>query len=509
MRALALLLIAAAPALADDRLTCFSPDAAPDAKIAACRATASDPNLPNATRADALGARANALIAEGRSADALTDLDAALKFVPDDTRLLLARGQLRQGTAAEDDFSAVLAKDPANAAALIARAEMRLRRKATAEGLTDMRAARRYAPNNPLPVRVLGKASLEQGKLLEAVADLSQAARLDPRDAESLTLLGQAHLRSDHSAEALAAFTAALAIAPADVDALRGRATAAGRAENFPAAIADLTTLLKAQPDDAAARQARGVARLQSGDAKGAAEDFTVLLKIAPADAELLFFRATAKLRAADLPAAEADFSAVLRVRPQEPDALNGRGLARLLQGQFATAEADFSASLAANPNAGDVLANRGQLRFMRGNFAAAETDLAAALARPGANPTLALWHTIAARRLHRPDMLARSAQQLSPAWPADRWPMAAVRYFLGETGADALRTVDGTLQRCEAAFYLGQAALLNGKRAEAEKEFRAAAAADARGSFAKIAAQAELARLEKDKGPGAAAPSP
>ena len=86
---------------------------------------------------------------------------------------------------------------------------------------------------------------------------------------------------------------------------------------------------------------------------------------------------------------------------------------------------------------------------------------------------------------------------------------MAAVRFFLGETGPDALLKADGALQRCEAAFYLGQAALLNGKRDEAEKQFRAAASADIRGSFAKIAAQAELARIEKDKGPGAKAPSP
>ncbi len=70
-------------------------------------------------------------------------------------------------------------------------------------------------------------------------------------------------------------------------------------------------------------------------------------------------------------------------------------------------------------------------------------------------------------------------------------------------------RAADGVLQRCEAAFYLGQAALLTGRREEAAKEFRAAASSEARGSFAKIAAQAELARLQKDKGPGVTAPSP
>ena len=171
MWVLALFLVGTPPALADDRLTCFSSDAAPAARIAACRTTAGDASLPAATRADALGARAEALAAEGRPADALTDLDAGLRLVPDDTRLLLARGKLRQGTAAEDDFSAVLAKTPANAEALMARGESRLRRNATAEGLADFRAARRYAPNNPLPFRVLGKASLAQGKLIEAIAD--------------------------------------------------------------------------------------------------------------------------------------------------------------------------------------------------------------------------------------------------------------------------------------------------------------------------------------------------
>jgi Flp pilus assembly protein TadD len=316
-------------------------------------------------------------------------------------------------------------------------------------------------------------------------------------------------LRIDDSAGAAAAFTGALAAAPEDIESLRGRATAAGRRQDFPAAIADLGRLLALRDDDEA-RRARGVARLQSGDAAGARDDLSRLLAKTPADAELLFFRATASLRAADFPAAEADFTAVLTSRPKEPDALNGRGLARLLRGQFAAAEADFTTSLTLQPKAGDVLANRGQLRFLRGDFAAAESDLAAALASPGANPTLALWRHLAARRRGASDPnLASAAQAFAPQWPMDRWPMAAVRYFLGEVGADALRTAKDDLQRCEAAFYLGQAALLAGDVAAATREFQAAAAMPVHGSFARIGAQAELARLQKEKGPGAVAPSP
>ncbi|TAL01756.1 MAG: tetratricopeptide repeat protein [Rhodospirillaceae bacterium] len=458
-------------------MACFTATAEPAARIVACGVVAADDSLPAAIRANALAIRAGINTADGKLAHALADYDAALTLNPHDGAAMLARGKLREmqddTSGAMADYSSVLAVDPASAEAYGRRGALRLK-------------------------------SSDNKSIDQALADLTEAHRLNPADAAVSQLLGMAQLRANHSADAIATFSTLLATSPDNVDALHGRATALGRQGNFTAAIADLDALLKLRPDDKEALKARGVAALQADKLQPAIADFTRLLTLTPGDVETLFFRATARFRAGDIANAESDFDAVLAKRPRDPDALAGRALARMTAGRLAEAETDFSIALTIAPHAGTLLADRGRLRVLRGDYSGAAQDLAAAMETMAATPDVAVWRFIADGRNNQDGVKALSAARRKFAADISRkasWPMAAVRYFLGEIPAAEMITDvgDHPLQQCEAAYYLGQAALARRDRAEAMRQFATATSTDARGSFAFIGAKIELAKLHKN----------
>jgi lipoprotein NlpI len=214
-----------------------------------------------------------------------------------------------------------------------------------------------------------------------------------------------------------------------------------------------------------------------------------------PRDAEILFFRGTARFRAGDIADAIADFDAVLALRPHDPDALAARGLARVTAGDLANGEADFSAVLMKDPKVITVLTYRGQLRVLRGDYTNAARDLTIAAALSPESAEIAVWRTIAEQRagIKNTEALAAARARLTDTG----WPLPAVRYFLGEISASELAAHAGSdAETSDAFYYLGEAALARGDRAEAIKQFTAATATSARGSFAYIGARIELAKL-------------
>jgi tetratricopeptide (TPR) repeat protein len=463
-----LLLIATTATHAADPSACFAPDIDQGQRYAGCSATANDAGLPAGVRANAFVTLAEIEAARGQQTAALKDYDTAIALDRKDTSALLARGKLLEIMGHDDrasaDYSAVLAMETASAEALARRGALRLK-------------------------------SDKPAVLADALADLTEARRLDGRDPAILRLLAKAELRTNHNAEAAASFSALLSQTPDDSEARRGRATAYGRLGNFDGAIADLDVVLRALPGDVDALKARGVAALKADRFAPATSDFTTVLAHKPKDAEALFFRATARFRGGDVAGALADFDAVLALHSKDPDALAGRGLARVTAGDLANAEADFSAVLATEPKAVTVLTYRGQLRLLRGDYAGALKDLTSALALSSASPEIAVWRAVAERRLGAKDndWLAEARGKFA----TKDWPVPAARYFLGEiTARDLAASATSDTETCDAGYFLGEAALARGDRSEALKQFTAATATTARGSFAYIGAKVELAKL-------------
>jgi len=191
-----------------------------------------------------------------------------------------------------------------------------------------------------------------------------------------------------------------------------------------------------------------------------------------------------------------------------------GNGLDFARQAQEAEGRRDFEQAAALYTKAiesgdldtqqlGDALHYRGNANFFLGRFGAASTDYVVSLRADPKNLYVALWLFLA--RQHggqdgRVELANYTRQQDLFYWPG---PVASL--YLGKIGVEdvLLAAKDPFLdektqleQSCEAYFYAGQYALLNGDKAGAARLFRAAVATGVTSFIEYDAARTALERL-------------
>ena len=231
---------------------------------------------------------------------------------------------------------------------------------------------------------------------------------------------------------------------------------------DFAAAIADYDEAIKLDPKNASALTNRGTAHSEKGDADAALADFDEAIKRNPRYASAYFNRANGYAARADADRAIADYTSSIRYDRRNVNAYIARGALYLAGGAVPKARADMT--------------------------------LAARLDRK--NAYAVLWQDIAERRAKQKGVLTRGVKGLD----MKAWPAPVIRLFTGEIKQDAVLTAadDGnpTVKQahiCEANFYGGQYALIEGQRDEAQKLFEAAAKDCPHGFLEGIAATAEL----------------
>lgn len=124
-----------------------------------------------------------------------------------------------------------------------------------------------------------------------------------------------------------------------------------------------------------------------------------------------------------------------------------------------------------------DAYVAAGMSSFYLGRYDDASSQFARAadLAGPSELPYALIWLVMSERRLGRSPVVAvqRHRARLDSGWPSE-----AVSFVLGEGGAEALLGAarrdekERRLRLCEAYFYLGQIALLDGRTQEARRWF-------------------------------------
>jgi lipoprotein NlpI len=171
-------------------------------------------------------------------------------------------------------------------------------------------------------------------------------------------------------------------------------------------------------------------------------------------------------------------FDAAIRFDPSSPLAYVGRGMVHLQMGEADLAIADDEAALKIAPEDPFAQANRALALFYLGRFEAAAEGYAIVHAHDPSDAGFLLWLHIARARSGADDTAAfrQDAGAIDPA----RWPGPAVVFFLGQAKAEEVTAAadrgskaERLQQDCEAGFYLGEAALLQGDRSAAEAQFR------------------------------------
>jgi lipoprotein NlpI len=264
-------------------------------------------------------------------------------------------------------------------------------------------------------------------------------------------------------------------------------------------AIQDYDQAIGLDPNNAYPYNGRGVAYQRKGDNDRAMRDYDQAIRLDPNFAAPYTNRGNAYRVKGDNDRAIQDYDQAIRLDPRLAIAYNNRGNAYRSKGDNDRAIADYSEAIRLDPNYAHPYASRGRLYFFSKAVAMAEADFKKASEIDPKYAYAALWLDLIERRIDVPSHLADAATQLDMT----AWPAPLVRLYLGQmTPADVLAAAQNADARkmkdqvCEANFYSGELALLQGKRGEAIRLFRLAAADCPPDFVESAAATAELKGL-------------
>jgi lipoprotein NlpI len=243
----------------------------------------------------------------------------------------------------------------------------------------------------------------------------------------------------------------------------------------------------------------RGDALMAKSDAAAAIRDYGEAITAVPEFAEAFNNRGNAYDASGDHQRAIQDYDESIRLRPEFPEAFNNRGTTYDETGDHARAIQDFDQAIRLNASYQNAFKNRGRAKFYQGRFAAGADDFAKALTLQRTDAYAALWLHLARSRSGKPapDELRDNAEQLDHAkWP---WPLVAA--YLGTPDIESMQAAaaqdpaEAKDRKCEAAFYLGEDALLSGGTAAASELLQQAVTLCAKDSLEYYAARFELDR--------------
>jgi len=271
---------------------------------------------------------------------------------------------------------------------------------------------------------------------------------------------------------------------------------------NYKTAVRDFSQALKFAPGSTDALYNRGGAYSKLKQWDDALADFNALLNLVPNDPNTLYARAWVYSQLGKDETAIADLDQVLTQVPDDQDALLDRGGLNIRAGRYDAGIGDFSQLLKLDPKAAAAAYNRGRAYYAKQDFKSAAEDFALALKLRPNNPYAALRLYLAQARQGQGDaaVLKTSIDALQPS----NWPRPLLELFAG-TGTDAalLAGIDQLPPKfrldtlCEAQYYLGERALLNGDKKAAREYFTAAAAASDSVTTEHIDAKAALTRVD------------
>jgi lipoprotein NlpI len=221
-------------------------------------------------------------------------------------------------------------------------------------------------------------------------------------------------------------------------------------------------------------------------------------LRQTPECAPAFFNRANAYQARGDLDRALADYDVAIALNPQYANAFNNRGAIFLKKGDIDRAIADYDQAIRFDSKVWQAYQTRGALKLFFGALPEALADLTRASELTPANTTTALWLDIARQRSNQPSRLAEAVPQLDMS----KWPAQLVSFYTGQATLEAVLgaadsdadAVRGRL--CTANFFIGELALRNGAKADAEVRLRVAAANCPVDYIERLAAPVELRTL-------------
>jgi arylsulfatase A-like enzyme/Flp pilus assembly protein TadD len=270
-------------------------------------------------------------------------------------RLLRVQALVAQGRTAEaaETLAPALAADPANPAALALHGTLLCARDACGEGLAELEQAARLAPDVYEVRRNLANALHLAGRFAEAAEAYRAAIELHPFSSEDRYGLGNVLFAAGDVAGAVAAYDEALRLGPASAPLLA----------------------------------AAGVARVAAGDAAAGEAALRQAVEADPALADAWHELGKLLEQAGRADEADAAYGRAVAARPDHLGALSGRVRTALQRGDTAAAERALEQLEAARPGAPARELLAAQIALARGDEASARRILERLVGLDGADP--------------------------------------------------------------------------------------------------------------------------
>jgi predicted aspartyl protease/tetratricopeptide (TPR) repeat protein len=244
--------------------------------------------------------------------------------------------------------------EPKSADEFARRGNARLTQGKVAEGIADLSAAIRLAPEAAAYHRDRAKAYLRNRQPLLARGDIDRALTLNPRDDDLLRIRAGMKLAQRDLAGALADTDAAAAATPPTSLEAVAVADLYERLHRPAQSIAIYDAVIAVHRDDSRLGSLLNgrcwVRALANVELDKALDDCTRAIKRDGAKAAFLDSRGLVRFRMGQLQAAIADLDAALKLEPQLAWSRYVRGAAKLALGQGESGRADQSAALEAEP---------------------------------------------------------------------------------------------------------------------------------------------------------------
>lgn len=256
-----------------------------------------------------------------------------------------------------------VAKRPDNARAHNVLGTVLLMQGQAAQAIPELEQALRLKPSDALAHNNLGVALVQLGRIDEALTHYADAVRLDPSDGEFSHNFGDALLLSGRIEEAEAQYARALQSRPDYADAqsnnLGGALLQRGQTAR---AIALFEAAVRARPEFADAHANLGNALAQTGRLAEAIPHYETALRLQPNDAETHFNLGNALFQSNRLKEAMAQYDAALRLKNDFAEARSNLGSALLQTGRRKEAIEQYRAALRIDPGLADARENLARL---------------------------------------------------------------------------------------------------------------------------------------------------
>ncbi len=303
----------------------------------------------------------------------LADKDA---FVTASVRLAGVEVAAKKNDEAHRLLESVLAKDPKNAEALLARGKLQLLEGNTVNALSGFKIAAEANPRSIEARLALGRTHAIRGSFKEAIAAYNEALSLDGDNVEARLGMSEVQIANGNAADAVPLLLQVVEKHPGNLNARLALLQGLMAVGDLPQATRQLAVLQQTSPDSAAVQTAAGALATLKNDQAGARTAYSRALAADPRSYQALAGLLRAEMSAKNFGAAKDLIDKQLAMMPNDPNVLLMGAQAYGALGDSAEMEKLLKKTVEADAQSLQAYAMLGKMYYEQGRLDMARMEL-------------------------------------------------------------------------------------------------------------------------------------